>query len=254
MANPLPVTSKLDMEAIKQESAMANPLPVTSKLDMEAIMQMLAKDKQWEKAIMQMLAKDKQRENQFKTEYLSFRPPELKSNVIFMEGRQWKIQEKPTIFVAITTQNYNSEMWKVDVTRWRDFLQIQEPFGEILLTNIEDRQNVLNAFDAFSQIEKIKDKLYTLPNSAHLRFVLLGEAYSKLIHKAIEYLLRDWCDSNGVLRTTKDVEFFTVGDSPKHIWERFCKWLCVTGTCTSLIFVNTNDYAPFGYAKREFKK
>uniref|UniRef100_A0AC34RDI9 Uncharacterized protein n=1 Tax=Panagrolaimus sp. JU765 TaxID=591449 RepID=A0AC34RDI9_9BILA len=76
--------------------------------------------------------------------------------------------------------------------------------------------------------------------------------HSDFLFDAIEYLLNEWKGPKEE-KLIEHVEFLTAGDTDKHKIERFAKWLCLSGACKNLTFVNTQEYHPFGSLRLEFK-
>lgn len=184
--------------------------------------------------------------------HCAFIPKQLKSPVIYLESRDWKENQFPTLFVGSIAVNYTEEMWETDVKRWETFLHDDKsPSGKIKLQPIADSPQVLDSIDA---IEKIEQARVVLKNySIHsLRIVVIGMQHSDFLFDAIEYLLNEWKGPKEE-KLIEHVEFLTAGDTDKHKIERFAKWLCLSGACKNLTFVNTQEYHPFGSLRLEFK-
>ena len=162
----------------------------------------------------------------------------------------------PRLYICSITGIYPENMCDADIKKWDNFFEDDDPLhflGAIKLYPVEDTPEAVNTFTAIDQVHEILPKLNQISENMSIRIVVLGVRHSSFPQQAIEYLLREWKGPDGNPRTIKNVEFFTSGDTRSHNMEQFCKWLCLSDICTNLVFINTQDYHPFGLVKREFK-
>jgi len=185
--------------------------------------------------------------------YLSFVPQQLRSNVVLMTSQQLRTEVMSTLFLGTIRPNYREEMWSSDVQKWQQQLGAQ-PFWEIKMLPINvPPYRELDAADANTKVEAALNHMNKLEDSAHIRIICLGTGYAAFLYQAITYLLKEWRKKDGHLRSSKYLQFYTSGDSADNDLFNFCKWLCISGTCETVEFYNTQDYRPFGYCKPEYR-
>jgi len=184
--------------------------------------------------------------------YLSFIPQQLRSNVVLMTSQPLRTDVMNTLFVGTIRPNYREEMWASDVQKWQNHLGVQ-PFLEIKMIPVNTPPyHELDAADAIPKIEPALNHMNKLEDNACIRIICLGTGYAAFLYKAITYLLKEWRNRDGTLRSNKYMQFYTSGDTAKNDIFNFCKWLCISGTCENIEFYNTQDYHPFGYCKPEY--
>uniref|UniRef100_A0AC34Q4C4 Uncharacterized protein n=2 Tax=Panagrolaimus sp. JU765 TaxID=591449 RepID=A0AC34Q4C4_9BILA len=182
----------------------------------------------------------------------SFIPKHLHSPVIHMKSQEWIKHTLPTLFIGTITKNYTQEMFHMDMQRWKSFLDDdQSEWALIGLQSARNFPDVLDTIDAIEKIEQFQSTLKIDVAIDSLRIVVVGMNHARFLYEAIEYILNQWKGPDGQKRI-RNVEFLTGGDTATNKVERFAKWLCLSGACTNLIFVNVQDYYPFGVLKSGF--
>jgi hypothetical protein len=128
-----------------------------------------------------------------------------------------------------------------------------DPYYEIKLRAVQRMKNgklketdQLNAPDAIAEIERLLHDVNQLPiEGSNIRIVIMGIAFTHFMFDAITHLLKEWCYDDGSPRSNKGVQFITNGD-PTGDELNFCQWLCISGICQAIEFINTRNYYPFG--------
>jgi hypothetical protein len=186
--------------------------------------------------------------------YLSFVPQTLQSNVLLMTARPLQPDKKTTVFLGTIRPNYIPAMWAQDVQQWQQNLGAQH-YLEIQLFPLGETPELaqqLNASDAIPKILTALQSLNNLPKGEHIRIICLGTGYSSFLYTALTYLLKEWRNSDGTQRTGKFMQFITSGDTGKRDLSDFCQWLCISGVCESIEFYDTQRYHPFGQCHTEY--
>lgn len=181
--------------------------------------------------------------------YLSFIPQQLRSNVVLMSSQPLRTDSMSTLFLGTLRPNYPQEMWTEDVQKWQQHLGNQSYFEIRMLPLLIAPFRELDAADATKQIEVALSHMNKLEDNVRIRIISLGTGYAAFLYQAITYLLKEWRKRDGNLRSSKYLQFYTSGDTAENDLFNFCKWLCISGTCETIEFFNTQDYHPFGYSK-----
>jgi hypothetical protein len=188
-------------------------------------------------------------------EHMSFIPSELRSNVILMKSQPLKQEDMPTVFLGTLRPNFPDDMWKDDVENWKSYLHIGTGKSfEVSLKPLSQATDRLDSRDAITKIETALEHINTLASGEKLRVIVLGTGYSAFLYDALTYLLREWKEPDGKLRTNKYMQLFTSGDTGKRDINNFCQWLCISGACECIEYINTMKYHPFGYCSSGYSK
>jgi len=185
--------------------------------------------------------------------YLSFIPNQLRSNVLLMTSQSLRRDHMSTLFLGTIRPNYREEMWTSDVQKWQEQLGPQTFFEVKMIPIYRAPFRELDTGDAVKKVEIALGHMNNLEDSSRIRIICLGTGHSSLLFRAITYLLKEWRNRDGTLRSTKHLQLYTSGDTAKSDMFCFCKWLCISGTCETIEFYDTQDYRPFGYCQPQYE-
>lgn len=189
--------------------------------------------------------------------HLSFIPTVQKSGLLFMTssaGNMWNKQHMPTVFIGTIRLNYDERLWDEDVLKWKQHIGSEGiDYYEIQLRPLIEDDEILDSADAIPKIEAALEMANKLPADSRIRVINLGTGYSNFLYHAVTYLLKEWRDTDGKFRVGKHMQFVTSGDTLFRDLADFCKWLCISDTCQSVEFYNTNWYHPFGRCDEQYQ-
>jgi len=192
--------------------------------------------------------------------HMSFIPQEQRSNSLLMVSKVPQKQHMPTCFIGTIRANYTQQMWQEDIEKWKQHLGTpQQAFYEIPLIPVMINGEILDMMDSTDAIPKIETALKAINNmpvNETIRLICLGTGHCSFLYEAITYLLREWKEPNGNLRsfTAKQMQFITSGDTKDRDMSNFCQWLVISGACHLIEFYNTMTYHPFGCCSSEYKQ
>jgi hypothetical protein len=189
---------------------------------------------------------------------MSFIPQEQRSRSLVMLSTEPTKKNLTTCFIGTIRKNYTFEMWRQDVEKWKNHFGPDLEYTEIPLLSLVINGKVLDAIDSTDAIPKIETALQAinqLPGTEMVRLVCLGTGHCHFLFQAIAYLLKEWRDPLGSLRSleSKQIQFVTSGDTEERDMSNFCQWLCISSACNVVEFHNTMTYHPFGYCSADYE-
>jgi len=187
----------------------------------------------------------------------SFIPREQKSKSLLMVSAEPRTKKLATCFIGTIRQNYPYEMWRQDVEMWKDHFGADQAYYDIPLLPLVINNRSVDAMNSTDGIPKIEAALQAINNlipNEMVRLVCLGTGHAHFLFDAIAYLLKEWKDPSGSLRSTesKQIQLVTSGDTKERDMSNFCQWLCISGACSVVEFYNTMTYHPFGYCSSDY--